>query len=93
MLCGDWQRVKIAGSLRSGSVLTPLTSTPRIDGMGRCADKRRPMTDPSAWILSDAYAGLQAQAIGLAEAAGLPHEVRTLAPRPPWRWFQRAETE
>jgi mitochondrial fission protein ELM1 len=45
------------------------------------------MTDPSAWILSDAYAGLQAQAIGLAEAADLPHEVRTLAPRPPWRWI------
>jgi uncharacterized protein len=45
------------------------------------------MTDPSAWILSDAYAGLQAQAIGLAEAAGLAHEVRTLVPRPPWRWI------
>jgi mitochondrial fission protein ELM1 len=44
------------------------------------------MTDPSAWILSDAYAGLQAQAIGLTEAAGLRHELRTLAPRPPWRW-------
>jgi mitochondrial fission protein ELM1 len=44
------------------------------------------MTDPSAWILSDAYAGLQAQAIGLTEAAGLSHELRTLAPRPPWRW-------
>jgi mitochondrial fission protein ELM1 len=45
------------------------------------------MTDPSAWIVSDAYAGLQAQAIGLAEAAGLPHELRALAPRPPWRWI------
>ncbi len=45
------------------------------------------MTDPSAWILSDAYAGLQAQAIGLTEAAGLAHEVRTLAPRAPWRWI------
>jgi mitochondrial fission protein ELM1 len=45
------------------------------------------MTDPSAWILSDAYAGLQAQAIGLAEAAGLPHELRILAPHPPWRWI------
>ncbi|HLB97136.1 MAG TPA: mitochondrial fission ELM1 family protein [Acetobacteraceae bacterium] len=45
------------------------------------------MTDPSAWILSDAYAGLQAQALGLTEAAGLSHELRTLAPRPPWRWI------
>jgi uncharacterized protein len=45
------------------------------------------MTDPSAWILSEAYAGLQAQAIGLTEAAGLRHELRTLAPRRPWCWF------
>jgi mitochondrial fission protein ELM1 len=45
------------------------------------------MSDAQAWILSEAYAGLQAQAIGLAEAAGLRHEVRTLAPRAPWRWI------
>lgn len=45
------------------------------------------MTDPRAWILSDAYAGLQAQAVGLTEAAGLHHELRTLAPRAPWRWI------
>jgi mitochondrial fission protein ELM1 len=45
------------------------------------------MTDANAWILSEAYAGLQAQAIGLAEAAALPYELRTLAPRAPWRWI------
>ncbi len=45
------------------------------------------MTEPRAWILSDAYAGLQAQAMGLTEAAGLRHELRTLAPRAPWRWI------
>ena len=45
------------------------------------------MPDAHAWILSEPYAGLQAQAIGLAEAAGLRHEVRTLAPRAPWRWI------
>jgi hypothetical protein len=45
------------------------------------------MTDPSAWILSDDYAGLQAQAIGLAEAAGLRYELRILAPAIPWRWI------
>lgn len=39
------------------------------------------------WILSEAYAGLQAQARGLAEAAGWAAELRTLAPRPPWRWI------
>lgn len=45
------------------------------------------MMDTPAWILSEAYAGLQAQAIGLAEAAALPHELRVLTPRAPWRWF------
>jgi len=45
------------------------------------------MSDAQAWILSEAYAGLQAQAIGLTEAAGLPYEFRTLTPRPPWRWI------
>ena len=60
---------------------------PRVDAAGRSADKRPPMSDANAWILSDDYAGLQAQAIGLAEAAGLRHELRPLAPRAPWRWI------
>ena len=37
------------------------------------------------WVLSDSYAGLQAQALGLAEAAGFTPELRVLAPRRPWR--------
>ncbi len=41
-------------------------------------------------MLSEAYAGLQAQALGLAEAAGLTPEVRVLAPRVPWRFFPAA---
>jgi mitochondrial fission protein ELM1 len=40
-----------------------------------------------SWILTEGYAGLQAQALGLAEAAGLAHELRVLRPGPPWRWF------
>ncbi|HEY3848389.1 MAG TPA: mitochondrial fission ELM1 family protein [Acetobacteraceae bacterium] len=40
----------------------------------------------AALILSEPLAGLHAQAIGLAEAARLPHELRILAPRPPWKW-------
>ena len=40
----------------------------------------------AALILSEPLAGLQAQAIGLAEAARLPHELRALTPRPPWKW-------
>ena len=40
----------------------------------------------TALILSEPLAGLQAQAIGLMEAARLPHELRTLSPRAPWKW-------
>lgn len=43
-------------------------------------------TAPTSWILAEDYAGLRAQALGLAEAAGLEAEVRTLLPRPPWSW-------
>ncbi len=40
----------------------------------------------TSWILSEGYAGLQAQALGLAEAAGLDPEMRVLVPRAPWKW-------
>jgi uncharacterized protein len=40
----------------------------------------------TCWVLSEPYAGLQAQALGLAEAAGLVPELRDLTPRAPWRW-------
>jgi mitochondrial fission protein ELM1 len=48
------------------------------------------LTQPSAWVLSEAYAGLQAQALGLAEAAGLTPALRVLAPRAPWRFLPAA---
>ena len=38
-------------------------------------------------ILSEPLAGLQAQARGLAAAAGLAPQVIDLQPRAPWRWF------
>jgi len=38
-------------------------------------------------VLSEPYAGLQAQALGLAEAAGLTPELVTLEPRAPWSWL------
>lgn len=41
----------------------------------------------TAWILSEAYAGLQAQALGLGEAAGLRLDTRILRPPAPWRWI------
>ncbi len=39
-----------------------------------------------ATVLAEPYAGLQSQAIGLAEAAGLNPTVVSLSPRPPWSW-------
>ncbi|MFO1023824.1 MAG: mitochondrial fission ELM1 family protein [Acetobacteraceae bacterium] len=38
------------------------------------------------WIVSEGLAGLQAQALGLAEAAGLSSELRVLKPSVPWKW-------
>jgi uncharacterized protein len=39
------------------------------------------------WILSEGLAGLQAQALGLAEAGGLRAVVRVLRPAAPWKWI------
>lgn len=39
------------------------------------------------WIISEGLAGLNAQAIGLAEAAGLRHELKVLHPTVPWKWI------
>jgi mitochondrial fission protein ELM1 len=39
------------------------------------------------WILSEDLAGLRAQALGLAEAAGLVADLRVLNPRAPWKWI------
>jgi uncharacterized protein len=48
----------------------------------------------ATWILSEGFAGLRNQALGLAEAAGLTPDVRTLEPagiwkRIPARWWPR----
>src|SRR5271165_537690 len=53
-----------------------------------------PATSPPAmshvtrpWILSEDLAGLRAQALGLAEAAGLTTDLRVLRPPAPWKWI------
>jgi mitochondrial fission protein ELM1 len=38
------------------------------------------------WVLTEGYAGLRAQALGLAEAAELTPELRDLKPAAPWKW-------
>lgn len=44
----------------------------------------QPRPAPACQVLSEPYAGLQAQALGLAEAAGLRPELRELVAGPPW---------
>ncbi|MBG6208312.1 mitochondrial fission protein ELM1 [Labrenzia sp. EL_126] len=47
-----------------------------------------PETSPaSIWIVTDGKAGDLAQCIGVASALGVPYEVRTIAPRPPFSWW------
>lgn len=43
------------------------------------------MLPTSTWILTEDYAGLRSQALGLAEAAGLAPETRTIRPRGVWK--------
>ena len=55
------------------------------------------MLPASSWILTEDYAGLRTQALGLAEAAGLSPETRVLRAREPWRrvaaaWWPRPLT-
>ena len=52
------------------------------------------MLPSSSWVLTEDYAGLRAQASGLAEAVGLAPEIRALRPRGLWRrlpaaWWPR----
>jgi uncharacterized protein len=39
------------------------------------------------WVLTDGRAGTLSQTRGLAEAVGLPIEVKTVHPRAPWTWL------
>ncbi len=39
------------------------------------------------WVIAEGLAGLQAQALGLAEAAGLSPQTRVLQPAAPWKWI------
>jgi mitochondrial fission protein ELM1 len=46
------------------------------------------MSHPAvSWILCEGLAGLQSQALGLAEAAGLTSDLRVLQPGAPWKHF------
>ena len=44
-------------------------------------------TSSACWVISDGRAGILNQCLGLAEAVGLPIEVKTVHPRWPWTWL------
>ena len=60
-----------------------------VDPAARTAEKRpvRSSPMPPSIVLSEPYAGLQAQAVGLAEAAGLSPKLVPLRAGAPWRWM------
>ncbi len=41
----------------------------------------------NCWVLSDGTAGMENQALGLAQILGFPTQVKRLKTRPPWRWL------
>lgn len=41
----------------------------------------------SCWLITDGRIGIENEALGLAEALGVPHEIKRVAPLPPWRWI------
>ncbi len=45
------------------------------------------MSEKFAWVLTEGMAGMVTQAVGLAEAVGLPFIQKTVAVQPPWRWL------
>lgn len=42
---------------------------------------------PACWVLSPGHAGMENQAIGLAERLGTPFAIRRVRPRAPWTWL------
>lgn len=45
------------------------------------------MPAPTAWVLTEGHAGMESQAVGLAEALGLTPEPRRLRAKLPWDWL------
>ena len=45
------------------------------------------MATAPCWVVSEGHAGMENQALGVAEALGLEFEVKRLRPRAPWTWL------
>ena len=69
-----------------------LASAERAGGLTarRAVRKTLAMLPSSTWVVAEAFAGMQSQALGLTDAAGLATEVRPIAPRGLWRHIPAA---
>ncbi len=45
------------------------------------------MTQAVCWVVTDGKPGMQNQCVGLAEAVGLPFDIKRIVVRAPWRWL------
>ena len=45
------------------------------------------MAADACWVVTDGKPGMVSQALGLAEAVGLPIEEKCIVVRAPWRWL------
>jgi uncharacterized protein len=45
------------------------------------------LASPACWLLTTGEAGMRSQALGLAEALGLPFAEKRIRLRPPWSWL------
>ena len=50
-------------------------------------ERAGPMTSDVCWVLTTGEAGMRSQALGLAEAVGLPIEEKRIVVRAPWSWL------
>lgn len=53
-------------------------------------DRRSHDREKQCWVLSDGRPGVENQALGLAEAVGMPISLKRINPRAPWRWLPAA---
>ena len=44
-------------------------------------------TDQNCWVVTPGHAGMESQALALAEDVGLPHIIKRVQPLPPWTWL------
>lgn len=79
----------IADSGGTSQELPGLADGAAVDA-GEDGSHKQAMEREHAVILAQPYAGLQAQALGLAERAGLDQSVHSLVPLRPWRWLPAA---